>query len=66
LRRYYLIAASENYRCKLWRNSYDVKTTLERLFEDAAKFSDKDECNLLNKFYGSMIDFQTLGVTTNE
>lgn len=39
---------------------------LEQLFEDTAKFSDKDECNLLNKYYGSMIYFQTLGVTANE
>ncbi|SKB59004.1 hypothetical protein SAMN06295926_104135 [Lysinibacillus sp. AC-3] len=39
---------------------------LEQLFEDAAKFSDKEECNLLNKLDGSMIYFQTLGVTANE
>lgn len=40
---------------------------LEQLVEDTAKFSDTDECNLLlNKLYGSMIYFQTLGVTAND
>lgn len=39
---------------------------LEQLFENTAKFSGNDECNLLNKLDGSMIYFQTLGVTANE
>ncbi|MGE7691326.1 hypothetical protein ACQKMI_19210 [Lysinibacillus sp. NPDC097214] len=39
---------------------------LEQLFEDATKFSDRDECKFFNKLYGSMTYLQTLGVTTNE
>ncbi|MGE7947191.1 hypothetical protein [Lysinibacillus sp. NPDC093688] len=39
---------------------------LEHLFEDTAKFSDEDECKLLNKLYGSMTYLEPLGVILNE